>query len=417
MANKFYYSNLAVQTALSGSVSAGATAMNVGDATGFPTSFPYVLSVDMGADAEELVKVTNASGTNLTVERGFGGTSAQSHSVGAVVAHVYNAQDATDFRTHEQSSSNVHGLTGDLVSTGDAQTLANKTLTAPVVNDGTLAGTFTGAPTLSGDMAFSGAPTFTGNVTFTGGPDFTTTTTSFKAQTTDEPMVGAKLDADAGHRLMVYGNGDMKWSNGTDAYDVTLGRYVDPTDPTFIGLSTTAPVISVATATDHDVLDTRVDGEAGYRFGLEADGRMLWGDGTSSTLDTVLQRTGTRILTTNARFDADVETSSTFTTASGFTLVGVDLRKTCGICTVDVRVSVTQTLPADPKGNITDKTMGTIPTGFRPSITELYTTWSNSIAAGSASVGSDGVITLRTSTANGDIEAGTTVHVSATFVI
>lgn len=156
MANAYFYSNTAVQATLSGSISSGATSVTVDFTTGFPGSFPYVLALDYGTSAEELVKVTNAAGTTLTVTRGFGGTSATSHSLGAVVRHVANAQDLTDFRTHEVANSGVHGLTGAVVGTSDVQTLTGKTLTSPQINNASMAGTWSGSPT------FSGAPTFSG---------------------------------------------------------------------------------------------------------------------------------------------------------------------------------------------------------------------------------------------------------------
>jgi hypothetical protein len=131
MANAYFYSNTAIQTTLSGSISSGATSLVVVATTGFPSSYPYVLALDYGAGTEELVTVSSAAGTTLTVTRGFGGTSAQSHSSGAIVRHVYNSQDATDFRTHEAATSSVHGVTGALVGATQTQTLTNKTLTAP----------------------------------------------------------------------------------------------------------------------------------------------------------------------------------------------------------------------------------------------------------------------------------------------
>jgi hypothetical protein len=53
-----------------------------------------------------------------------------------------------------------------VVGTTSTQTLTNKTLTSPTINSGTLAsgalsGTFSGAPTLSGNVVFSGAPVST----------------------------------------------------------------------------------------------------------------------------------------------------------------------------------------------------------------------------------------------------------------
>jgi hypothetical protein len=50
--------------------------------------------------------------------------------------------------------------TGDIVGTSDTQTLTNKTLTAPAISGGgSLAGTFSGDPTLSGVVTFSGSIT------------------------------------------------------------------------------------------------------------------------------------------------------------------------------------------------------------------------------------------------------------------
>jgi hypothetical protein len=159
MANAYFYSNNAVQTTLSGSISSGSTTVTVGAVTGFPVSFPYVIALDFGAATEELVTVTAAAGLNLTIARGFGGTSAQSHSLGAAVRHVYNAIDATDFRTHEAATASVHGVTGALVGATQSQTLTNKTLTSPTINAGVLSGTFTGSPTFSGTVTSSGTLT------------------------------------------------------------------------------------------------------------------------------------------------------------------------------------------------------------------------------------------------------------------
>lgn len=154
MANAYNYSNVAVPTTLAGNISAGATTVSVVSTVGFPT-VPYIIAIDYGASTEELAKVTGVAGLALTVQRGFGGTSAQTHSLGAAVRPVYNAQDAIDFRTHEDSTAQ-HGATGAVVGTTNTQTLTNKTLTSPTINGSTLSGTHTGTPLANLTLQASG---------------------------------------------------------------------------------------------------------------------------------------------------------------------------------------------------------------------------------------------------------------------
>jgi hypothetical protein len=229
MPNAVFYSNVAQQTTLAGNVSAGATTVNVGATTGFPPSFPYTLALDYGAATEELVSVTAAAGTALTVVRGYGGTSAQSHSLGAVVRHVYDATDATAFRTHEAATAAVHGVTGTLVGTSDTQTLTNKTLSG-----GTLTGSFTGSPTLSGAVTlsgggtlngtFAGTPTFSGNLNFTSGFTVSGSSGASSSAAAGTTAWRAKVTADGVDRWAVTGDGTMSWGDGTASRDTNLFR-------------------------------------------------------------------------------------------------------------------------------------------------------------------------------------------------
>lgn len=248
MANAYTYSNTAVQTTLSGNISNAAASVVVGATTGFPPTYPYVLAIDYGAATEELVTVTAAAGTTLTVTRGFGGTSAQSHSLGAVVRHVYNSVDATDFRTHEAATGDVHGVTGALVGATMAQTLTNKTLTNPTVNGGALSGTFSGAHTLSGAVTMSGggtltgtftgsptlsgAPTFSGNATFSGSPTAQTVTGEIahsnlhrgtRALATDS-QYESRVTGDTNARWFTQADGKHYWGSGSAPGDTDLYR-------------------------------------------------------------------------------------------------------------------------------------------------------------------------------------------------
>ena len=125
-----YYSAIAQDTTIVGSVNNSQTSIVVGAVNGFPLNYPYILALDYNASGEELVKVTAASGTTLTITRGYNGTSPQSHTTGAVVRHVIVAQDLTDAQNHYDATTTVHGIadTSVLTTASNTQTLTNKTI-------------------------------------------------------------------------------------------------------------------------------------------------------------------------------------------------------------------------------------------------------------------------------------------------
>lgn len=128
MANARYYSSIAQQTTLTSGVTNSGTSLQVASTAGFPGSVPYILALDYNTATEELVLVTGTAGLTLTVTRSYDGTAGSAHNPGAVVRHVSSAIDFTDSRTHEASTSGVHGVSGNVVGTTDTQTLSNKTL-------------------------------------------------------------------------------------------------------------------------------------------------------------------------------------------------------------------------------------------------------------------------------------------------
>jgi hypothetical protein len=129
-----YYSSTAVGASLTADVTNSASSLSLDSTSGFPTSFPYTLILEQDTANQEIVTVTAASGLNLTVTRGVDGSSALPHSNGAAVIHGVSARDFNEPQVHIAATSGVHGVTGTLVGTSDTQTLANKTLSSPVID-------------------------------------------------------------------------------------------------------------------------------------------------------------------------------------------------------------------------------------------------------------------------------------------
>jgi len=162
-----YYSSVAIDTTLTGAVNSSATSITVASTSGFPASYPYTLALDDDTSSEELVNVTAAAGTTLTIVRGQDGTTGVAHDAGAAVKHVASARDFREPQEHIAASSAIHGVTGSVVGTTDTQTLSNKTLTTPTI------GSFTNAThahtaaasggTLTGASIYYGFNTSTGS--------------------------------------------------------------------------------------------------------------------------------------------------------------------------------------------------------------------------------------------------------------
>jgi len=95
--------------------------------------------VEKDASLREYISFGEVSGsTVITLERGLGGTTDQTHAVGAVVefvADVVQQQALINCITEEHSAKGVHDTT-KVVSLTGTQTLTNKTLTSPVINTG-----------------------------------------------------------------------------------------------------------------------------------------------------------------------------------------------------------------------------------------------------------------------------------------
>jgi hypothetical protein len=142
MAQKRYYASTAKQASLSTGIDSTVLSITLDLVTGFPSNYPYTLVIDPDTNKEELVKVTaSGGGTTLTVTRGEDSTSNVAHSAGATVRHVVSGQDFNEFSAHIGSAATpttagVHGVTGNVVGTTDAQTLSAKILSGAVIATG-----------------------------------------------------------------------------------------------------------------------------------------------------------------------------------------------------------------------------------------------------------------------------------------
>lgn len=158
-------------TSLTAPVDAVSTSIEVNSATSFPTQYPYTLIIDADGVLEEVVDVTAAVGTTLTIVRGVDGTTASPHSAGVQVYHGVSARDADEANDHIQKTTNVHGSNGALVDVASTQTITGAKDFSTITKGGVNLVDVSSAQTVNGLKTFGTRPAVTGNgdVVTTGG--------------------------------------------------------------------------------------------------------------------------------------------------------------------------------------------------------------------------------------------------------
>jgi microcystin-dependent protein len=131
------YSSIATEKQLASNVSSVATQITLDNATNLPNP-PFILVLNPDTNIEEIVLVnadqTGVSSPTFIVTRAQDGTTAQTHTAGQVVRHMIVGSDLQAVSTHTDATA-AHGATGAVVGTTNTQTLTNKTLTSPKINE------------------------------------------------------------------------------------------------------------------------------------------------------------------------------------------------------------------------------------------------------------------------------------------
>jgi microcystin-dependent protein len=121
---------------------ASATQITLNNVTGLPSA-PYVLVINPDTAKEEVVLVTvdqtGVTSPTLKVQRaieasGGAGVARNDHTIGDVVKHMIVGSDLQIVHDHIDNTS-AHDATGGVVGLTKTQTLTNKTLTTPKINE------------------------------------------------------------------------------------------------------------------------------------------------------------------------------------------------------------------------------------------------------------------------------------------
>lgn len=448
-----FYSSVAPETTLSAGITGASTSITVGSVTGFPANTPYTLALDYEGLTEELVQVNAAAGTTLTVVRAVDGTSAASHNAGARVRHVSSARDFADSRSHENTGNGVHGLLpGEvIVGTTSVQTLTNKTLTAPVIDNPTINGNITGSPTIAGG-------TVTGDSTAK--LRLQNTTDAGPASTNHAFQIG--LDSAA--NIRIDNNEIMAINNGAVANIFlnpdggNIGSFVNQAadsvaDTYTVNGNIQTNVLNASRASGlNPIINTKLTADAQQRLSILANGAINWGPGnagqdvnlfrsaanvlrTDDSLEVGLTATALNLVATNSTTtdtltvtsgvtfpSTTVPAATLISAAAGWTILGTTAGiNKAGHMTVELNIQRSGgnlVVPASGLVPGAPVLMGTIAGAFRPNtaLGVLTVHIGNSAGSGTAQItSSTGDVNLYTFQASTTISTGNSLSITATW--
>ena len=133
------YSSISEPKTLTADVSSVATQITLNNVTGLPSA-PYVLVLNSDTANEEAVLVTTdqsgVTSPTLKVSRAIEtNATAKTHTTADTVKHMIVGTDLQLAHDHIDNTTTAHGATGAVVGTTNTQTLTNKTLTSPKINE------------------------------------------------------------------------------------------------------------------------------------------------------------------------------------------------------------------------------------------------------------------------------------------
>lgn len=405
MAARQYRSTVESKT-LSAGINSSVTSITLNSVTTLPSSYPYTLVIDPDTATEEIVTVTASGGGNvLTVTRAQDGTSGQSHDAAAVVKHMITARDLQEAQDHIAASSAVHGLSGTVVGTSDTQSLTNKTVN---LTSNTLTGTTAQFNSALSDGNFAtqaGTETLT-NKTLTSpkiNEDVEVTATATELNTLDGITAStAELNIMDGvtataAELNILDGATLSTAelNYVDGVTSAIQTQLDSKQPTITGGATT--------------IDTE---------NLTAS-RALVSDGSGKVAVSSVTSTELALLSglTNTGWVSDAGSVGGSWNGSGYS---VRAKRFLNIVTIHLYLirEGSRIANSDVDGNMTDTLVMTLDAAYQPTYSFTVNFDVAGKTGGSAFIDNDGTIYLRSMyDEDSDIEIGDSVRISATYLV